>query len=911
MESKAPVRTFTLGIGNGVSHALVEGIAKAGNGFSQTVGQGEKMDRKVVRMLKGALSPHINDYTLEVKYANDSATSEDDDDFEIVEKVADSLKIKLDLNETRLDDQVSVYCHEAHMLCSNAQQKKPISLFDTSADPDKEEPTVTDETGQARYAHLPKILTPKIIQAPQNIPALFAFNRTTVYLSLGPEAPAATPKTVILRGTSAHGPLELEIPIQQLEKPGQTIHQLAAKEAIAELEQGRGWLPEAKNENGDLLKDKFEGRFPDMVEREAVRLGVQFQVGGKWCSFVAVESNKANKKEKEEEAEAWEFLEDEDTFVNLNNENYRKSTSFSSDSDSSEPDSSDLDSSDDGCSGANRFLKDAESNSENGAPVPQNDDHLVLAAMHRLFQPHKSSGHGSTNQGTSRISLGREGAIHWGTAANIHATDPLPHHDDTFSMTSQQAAAMQRAAPQMHRYMAGKSSTGLSLNRGSMPGVQLESSGAFGSVGSAAQPPSYLPHYQAMVSSRGGDALPAEQIRTAAMSQAASSLSSSAPGLKRGAPSGPTEPSDPNQRQDYQMQLMLLEQQNKKRLMMAKQQQDQAMFGVKSGPPPPPPPPGVAPGAAAPMSDSEVLRDYQMQLMYLRQDSKIRRKMGTLRDAFSDTLPQPLTPTNPASFGAAPPRPPPAPAPEQDLPDTQMSLNYGDFDYDLGLGDDGALENFDFDSFLHQPENEGNSEVYPNSAADLKNFGSAKSKMANQIGDEFLAYDKGVMEDGAHEGWGAAPALERSGEAFGYIPTSTGFSPTSPGSSPVSPGYSPVSPSRRPVSAQQFLVTPSAPEQLTHLLISLQSFDGSWDASDQVLGYLQIAVSVAKVEAAKNELDEKVVVTALVVALFEKQLKAFEGSWELVVEKAKGWLGEQVQDVEKLLEMAGRLMRGS
>ncbi|KAF9100943.1 hypothetical protein BGX27_000175, partial [Mortierella sp. AM989] len=59
IQNKTSTRVFTLGIGNGVSHALIEGIAKAGNGFSQSVGEGEKMDSKVVRMLKGALSPHV------------------------------------------------------------------------------------------------------------------------------------------------------------------------------------------------------------------------------------------------------------------------------------------------------------------------------------------------------------------------------------------------------------------------------------------------------------------------------------------------------------------------------------------------------------------------------------------------------------------------------------------------------------------------------------------------------------------------------------------------------------------------------------------------------------------------------------------------------------------------------------
>lgn len=108
---KAPIRLFTLGIGNSVSHALIEGVAKAGNGFSQFVGHGEKMDTKVVRMLKGALSPHVNDYTLEVKYAKDenmTLDDEDDDDFEIIEKVTDSLKVKLDLGCKKQQQQETV-----------------------------------------------------------------------------------------------------------------------------------------------------------------------------------------------------------------------------------------------------------------------------------------------------------------------------------------------------------------------------------------------------------------------------------------------------------------------------------------------------------------------------------------------------------------------------------------------------------------------------------------------------------------------------------------------------------------------------------------------------------------------------------------------------------------------------------
>jgi hypothetical protein len=308
LDTKAPIRVYSLGVGSGVSHALVEGIARAGNGFSQTVGEGEKMDSRIVRMLKGALSPHVTDYALAVKYAGSSESLDEIEDFEIVERVADSFTVKLDLREKHdIPKPVSrtLPRHYAPLLI-HSPQIKPISLFDPSADPDKIEPPTR---GASRLAHLPKVPTPKIIQAPQRIPSLFAFNRTTIYLLLGPDAPRKTPQSVILRGNSTHGPLELEFPVQPLAKPGTTIHQLAAKKATYELEQGRGWLSEAKDESGQLLRARHESRFSSMVEREAVTLGVQFQVSGKWCSFVAVENEKTSENEKTKDQ--WEFLEDE------------------------------------------------------------------------------------------------------------------------------------------------------------------------------------------------------------------------------------------------------------------------------------------------------------------------------------------------------------------------------------------------------------------------------------------------------------------------------------------------------------------------------------------------------------------------------------------------------------------------
>ncbi|KAH6973169.1 von Willebrand factor type A domain-containing protein [Ilyonectria sp. MPI-CAGE-AT-0026] len=277
-ESKGAVRVFSLGVGSGASTALIEGVARAGNGFSQTVADNEKMDKKVVRMLKGSLFPHITDYTLDIKYEKSetkAVETEDDDGFEVVEKVMDALSIRT--------------------LVEKEEEEKPkekISLFDSSVDADDDtEMADAPNALDTKFDHLPTVTVPRYLQTPATIPPLFPFNRTTVYVLLSDSTPAQKPKSVILRGTSTRGPLELEIPIVNLADKATTIHQLAARKEVKELEEGRGWLTLAKDEAGKLLKEKHEGHFSDMVEREAVRLGVEYQVGGKWCSFVAVEES--------------------------------------------------------------------------------------------------------------------------------------------------------------------------------------------------------------------------------------------------------------------------------------------------------------------------------------------------------------------------------------------------------------------------------------------------------------------------------------------------------------------------------------------------------------------------------------------------------------------------------------------
>lgn len=254
-------RFFSLGIGNGASHSLVEGIARAGNGFSQLVVNYEELDRKVVRMLKGALTPHISDYKLEVEY---------DDGGEDFEVVLPERPKTVTVNETEKD-------------------QEPISLFD--ADYKEDEQKTGEET-------LPDLNVPQTIQAPYKIPPLYPFIRTTAYLLLGP-ATTHTPKTLIFRGTSKQGPLVLRIPIDDI-GTGETIHQLAVRKAMIELEEGHGWLAAAYS-NENPFNNLHPASKKRIIARECEKLGTQFQVTGKHCSFIALEKDSTSDQEKEKD----------------------------------------------------------------------------------------------------------------------------------------------------------------------------------------------------------------------------------------------------------------------------------------------------------------------------------------------------------------------------------------------------------------------------------------------------------------------------------------------------------------------------------------------------------------------------------------------------------------------------------
>lgn len=261
--SKNKIRFFTLGIGDAVSHSLIEGIAKAGNGFSQSVLNYEELDRKVVRMLKGALMPHIDDYTLEVEY---NAPTETDSEFELVEPDSETAS-----------DSSTVAVATDKTVSQEPTPQEPISLYSSDCESEDHNNLI----GPVPDSELPSIPPPDHLQAPTQISNLYPFIRLSAYILLGRQSSDNIPQALTFRASSKYGPLILRIPIQDVGK-GEVIHQLACRKAITELEKGCGWLEKQ-------TKNMRQSERRRLVARECQRLGTQFQVTGKHCSFVALE----------------------------------------------------------------------------------------------------------------------------------------------------------------------------------------------------------------------------------------------------------------------------------------------------------------------------------------------------------------------------------------------------------------------------------------------------------------------------------------------------------------------------------------------------------------------------------------------------------------------------------------------
>jgi hypothetical protein len=176
------------------THSLIEGIARAGNGFSQSVTEYEELDRKVVRMLKGALTPHVNDYKLEVEY-----DAEMEQEFDFVSETEEVTDSEIEVKDKNGDGHVSI----EETARSSSQ---PISLFDENF----QEPHLdvgTKERCCTKFQGLGDLLRWVRVQKEED-----GCPDERVQL-LDPHPSEKIPKSLKLSATSNDGPLELRIPV--------------------------------------------------------------------------------------------------------------------------------------------------------------------------------------------------------------------------------------------------------------------------------------------------------------------------------------------------------------------------------------------------------------------------------------------------------------------------------------------------------------------------------------------------------------------------------------------------------------------------------------------------------------------------------------------------------------------------
>ena len=184
-KSDAKIRFFALGIGNAVSHRLVEGIGREGGGYAEIVAvdaHGQWQSR-VIRMLQGALTPSA--WQCEISFGN------------------------------------------------GIEAFSPEVIEDIRRN--------SDELQAAEFQR------PSCIQAPFRIPTLHTFSRFSVFFILNRKLPIEGEIKIQAVETTGET-VKIVLPLELVEKKTPTFHSLAAKAVMNDLETEQSWLHSNKYE---------------------------------------------------------------------------------------------------------------------------------------------------------------------------------------------------------------------------------------------------------------------------------------------------------------------------------------------------------------------------------------------------------------------------------------------------------------------------------------------------------------------------------------------------------------------------------------------------------------------------------------------------------------------------------------
>ncbi|CAJ0651743.1 13712_t:CDS:10 [Entrophospora sp. SA101] len=227
------LRIFTLGIGDNVSHNLVESVARSGNGYAEFVTNKERMDKKILGMLKNAVKPPINDYRIKWTTSYD----------------------KQDEDENKLFN----YLFEE----KEEKKDKPVISFYSN-----EQPTsITTKKPEKPKKDIEKLLDHvKLQQAPYKIPEIYPGVRFTVYCILSKGVQPSN--EIILTAKSSDGPMKLNIPIDHVTLTGSKIHTLASRKLIQDLEENRSFINQHPKSKDKTIPDYI---FKDYIKPPEVR----------------------------------------------------------------------------------------------------------------------------------------------------------------------------------------------------------------------------------------------------------------------------------------------------------------------------------------------------------------------------------------------------------------------------------------------------------------------------------------------------------------------------------------------------------------------------------------------------------------------------------------------------------------
>ncbi|CAP73264.1 uncharacterized protein PODANS_2_6630 [Podospora anserina S mat+] len=218
------IRFFALGIGPAVSHALVEGIAKVGGGYAEVVREASEGDweDRIVSMAEAALmTDHLGPMHLEVNIMRGDGSKQ------------------------------GIYTTARLSDTSHHFTDRPTASSIHNAE-----------------------------QSPADISTLSPFNRSRIFFLFDSFKSSESITDVTLKADTAHRTKTFHVPVTLLEKPSITIHRLAARSLLNDLERGQSQIHLGSTR-------PYPGSWDERnrVRKEAEKIGCKWSLVSKWTSF--------------------------------------------------------------------------------------------------------------------------------------------------------------------------------------------------------------------------------------------------------------------------------------------------------------------------------------------------------------------------------------------------------------------------------------------------------------------------------------------------------------------------------------------------------------------------------------------------------------------------------------------------